>query len=58
MSKGMKSSEFWLAVGTVVSVLLADFANVKIDPATLATLSAAVGTYIVSRGMAKTEPRR
>ena len=55
MSKGMKSSEFKLAVATVVSVIMLDVFGIRLQVETIASVITAVSSYIVSRGMAKSE---
>jgi hypothetical protein len=55
MTKGVKSSEFFLAVATVVCTLLTQFVGIDLDPVSLSGMIGTVMAYIVSRGMAKTE---
>ena len=55
MTKGMKSSEFYLAVATVVCTILVSVVGIDIDPVSLSGIIGTVMTYILSRGMAKTE---
>jgi uncharacterized membrane protein len=57
MTNGMKSSEFKLAVATVISVVLADVLGVELSTDTIMGVIGAVSAFIVSRGIAKTEPR-
>jgi hypothetical protein len=57
MTKGMKSSEFYLAVATVVCTILADVVGINLDPSTVVAAIMPVIGYIVSRGMAKHEPK-
>ena len=58
MTNGMKSSEFKLAVATVISVILADVLGVNLSIETIMGVVAAASSFIISRGMAKTEPRQ
>lgn len=55
MTNGMKSSEFKLAVATVISVILADVLGVNLSIETIMGVVAAASSFIISRGMAKTE---
>lgn len=57
MTKGMKSSEFYLAVATVVCTVLADVIGIDINPTALSGIIGTVMAYIISRGMAKTDDR-
>ena len=57
MTKGMKSSEFYLASATVVCTLLAQFAGIDIDPVALSGIIGTIIAYVLSRGMAKTDNR-
>jgi len=57
MTNGMKSSEFKLAVATVISVVLADVLGVELSTDTIMGVIGAASAFILSRGMAKSEPR-
>jgi len=57
MTKGMKSSEFYLAVATVVSIILSDVVGIDLDPGMVVAAVSPIIGYIISRGMAKTEHR-
>lgn len=57
MTKGMKSSEFYLAVATVVCTLASQFVGIEIDPVALSGIVGTVMAFIVSRGMAKHDDR-
>ncbi len=57
MTNGMKSSEFKLAVATVISVILADVLGMELSTDTIMGVIGAASAFIVSRGLAKTEPR-
>ena len=57
MTKGMKSSEFYLATATVICTLLAQFVGIDIDPTALSGIIGTVMAYILSRGFAKTDDR-
>ena len=53
MTKGMQSSEFYLAVATVICIILSDVVGIDLDPNTvIAAVSPIIG-YILSRGVAK-----
>jgi phosphate/sulfate permease len=55
MTNGMKSSEFQLAVATVISVLLADILGMELSTETIMGVIGAVSSFAISRGLAKTE---
>jgi len=57
MTKGMKSSEFYLAVATVVSIILSDIVGIELDPNTVVAAIMPIIGYIISRGLAKTESK-
>ena len=57
MTKGMKSSEFYLSAGTVISIILSSAIGINLDPVALSAIIGTIASYIVSRGMAKTEHR-
>lgn len=57
MTKGMKTSEFYLATATVVCTLLAQFMGIDLDPVALSGIIATIAAYILSRGNAKNEQR-
>ena len=57
MTKGMKSSEFYLAVATVIATVLADVVGIDLSPTALSGIIGTVMAYILSRGMAKTDDR-
>ena len=57
MTKGMKSSEFYLAVATVICIVLSDVVGIDLNPGTIVAAVSPIIGYILSRGMAKTEHR-
>lgn len=57
MTKGMKSSEFYMAAATVICTVLLHFTSLDIDPVALSGMIGTVVAYIISRGMAKTDDR-
>ncbi|KKL89390.1 hypothetical protein LCGC14_1915140 [marine sediment metagenome] len=57
MTKGMKSSEFYLAVATVICIVLSDVVGIDLNPGTIVAAVSPIIGYILSRGMAKTETK-
>lgn len=53
MKNGVKTSEFWVTVSTVLCILLKDKLGLDLDPTAVASLAGAVGAYVLSRGQAK-----
>ena len=51
MMNKLKSRKLWMAIGSVVSILIADFVGVDVDPAAVAGLAAIVGTYLIGQGI-------
>lgn len=46
-----KSRKFWLAVGTVFSIAIAELTGYDLDPATIAGIIVVISTYIVGQGI-------
>lgn len=47
----LKSRKLWVAVGTVVSILLAEFAGIDISPEAIAGAIVMASTYVFSQGL-------
>ncbi|KKL69759.1 hypothetical protein LCGC14_2111730 [marine sediment metagenome] len=46
-----KSRKFWLAVGTVFSIAIAELTGYDVDPAAIAGVVFVISTYIVGQGI-------
>ena len=54
MKAGIKTTEFFLAIGTIISTLLANFLGADLPPAAIAAIVAvALGGYLTSRPVVK-----
>jgi hypothetical protein len=52
MTKGQKTTEFWLSVGVIVLAIVLHFRGAS-DSVTLALIAVSQGSYALSRGLAK-----
>ena len=51
MPNRLKSRKFWIAIGTVFSIAIAELTGVEIDPAAIAGIVLVVATYVVGQGI-------
>ena len=51
MKAKLTSRKLWLAVGAVVSLLIAEFTGVSVSPEAIAGVAFLVGTYILGQGL-------
>ncbi len=51
MNQKLKSRKLWIAIGSVVSILIAEFFGVQVSPEAIAGIAFLAGTYILGQGL-------
>ncbi len=49
--KKLNSRKFWVAIGTILSVLIAEFAGIDISPEALGAIVLGSATYVIGQGI-------
>ena len=49
--QSLKSRKFWVAVGTILSVLIAEVFGIDISPEALGAIALGAGTYVIGQGL-------
>jgi uncharacterized membrane protein len=51
MKAKLTSRKLWVAIGAVISLLIAEFTGVSVSPEAIAGIAFLVGTYILGQGL-------